>query len=391
MTYPSKDVTKCCNVVETCPTVCPSVHTWYEACEYATFYASTVSLLPTHRPETNRVVLRNRRIGVGIIDWSGWVHAEGLHRVTAYMREGYDVVTAVNQRENAAAGVPESIRKTTIKPGGTGPKLPGRTPGIGNPTFDYTLRRMRVAANNPICPVLDAAGVPWEADFFDPKGTRIYEYPTLQGPAQPADQVSLWEQAMNLVTVQREWSDNAVSNTLYFKPKWELIVSETTFIRDWKGDLDKQRFDQVKSESWLGALHGAQHCADVDGIFLDWIEGGAKGQESGNDEEFKWLFRRNKYGELEMRVWKYDPNHEEDVIEKVLSAIVPLIKSCSLLPHTPKGAYRQMPEEGITKEEYEKRLAAISKIDWSTFRGSDGVDEKFCTGPVCELPSASGR
>jgi len=49
-----------CNVVETVPTRCPNVETWYKACEYAAFYAATVSLLPTHREETNRVVVRNR-------------------------------------------------------------------------------------------------------------------------------------------------------------------------------------------------------------------------------------------------------------------------------------------------------------------------------------------
>ena len=67
---------------------------------------------------------------------------------------------------------------------------------------------------------------------------------------------------------------------------------------------------------------------------------------------------------------------------------VPELKSCSLLPHTAKGAYRQMPEEGITKEEYARRKASIKSIDWSDFRGSDGEDEKFCQGETCVLPGA---
>jgi hypothetical protein len=56
-----------------------------------------------------------------------------------------------------------------------------------------------------------------------------------------------------------------------------------------------------------------------------------------------------------------------------------------MLPHTPKGVYRQMPEEAITKEEYEKRLKAIKPIDWSKLRGSDGMDEKYCQGDRCEI------
>jgi hypothetical protein len=363
-----------CNVVETVPTRCPNVETWYKACEYATFYASTVSLLPTHRQETNRVVVRNRRIGVGIIDWTGWVKEQGLHKVTSYMRKGYSIVTEVNQQRNSEAGVPESLRKTTIKPGGTGPKLPGKTPGIGYPTFGETLRRMTAAVNNPICKVLDAAGVPFKPCFFDPKGTRIYEYPIKQGPSQPADEVSLWEQAINLVTVQREWADNSVSNTLYFKPKWKLICSRDTGPKE-------------ALEDFSGYIHGECGCVDWDATFTDFLSAPSSSFKL-EDEKYKITVKLNKYGTYELRIYKFDPNHEEDIIEKVLSAITPLIKACSLLPHSAKGAYRQMPEEGITAEEHKQRLKAIKPIDWSLFRGSDGIDEKFCQGDQCAVPFA---
>jgi hypothetical protein len=84
-----------------------------------------------------------------------------------------------------------------------------------------------------------------------------------------------------------------------------------------------------------------------------------------------------------MNIFEFDPTHEEGIIEKVLSLVVPQIKSCSLLPHSPKGAYPQMPEEGISPEEYQIRLKAIKPIDWSKFRGSDGLDEKFCNADSC--------
>jgi len=54
----SKEV---CNIAETFPTVCENVEEWYEACQYSTFYCSTVSLLPTHQPETNKIIAKNRR------------------------------------------------------------------------------------------------------------------------------------------------------------------------------------------------------------------------------------------------------------------------------------------------------------------------------------------
>jgi hypothetical protein len=86
------------------------------------------------------------------------------------------------------------------------------------------------------------------------------------------------------------------------------------------------------------------------------------------------------------RLFLYNPNHEEDDIEPVLASILPGIKACSLLPHTPNGVYRQTPEEGITKEEYEALRSTIQPIDWTTFSGSDGEDEKFCQGDKCALP-----
>jgi len=55
-----------CNLAEVFPARCIKEDEFYEALEYATFYASTVALLPTHRPETNAIVVRNRRIGVSL-------------------------------------------------------------------------------------------------------------------------------------------------------------------------------------------------------------------------------------------------------------------------------------------------------------------------------------
>lgn len=101
---------------------------------------------------------------------------------------------------------------------------------------------------------------------------------------------------------------------------------------------------------------------------------------------FKMITKKNKYGEWELYIYRFDPNHEEGIIGKVLASIAPLIKSCSVLPHTAKGAYRQMPEEGITEAEYKRRLAAITPIDWSSFYGSDGIDTKYCEGDTCLLP-----
>ena len=281
-----------CNLAETLPTRCTDVDSWIGAISYATFYASTVALLPTHQSATNAVVARNRRIGISIIDFTGWKEEVGIHVITNHLRRGYARVREVNKILANQAGVPESLRVTTIKPGGTVPKIAGRKSGITYSNFTYMVRRVLVQQGTPFEEVLIRAGVPHEPSLQS-KMTTCFEFPVYVS-GQTVSEVTLWEQACNLILLQREWADNAVSNTLNFNPKTE----------------------------------------------------------------------------------------RKDVAA-VMGHIAPLVKSVTVLPHTEKGVYQQMPEEGISKQEYENRLNQIRPIDWSHYRG-DGIDEKYCTGEVCE-------
>lgn len=356
-----------CTLVETLPTKCKSSRDWLKACEYATVYASTVTLLPTHRPETNAVMFRNRRIGVGIVDFTGWVHEQSANKVIKWLRKGYKTVRDVNRRLNAEVGIPESIKVTTVKPGGTTPKIAGKTSGCGYPTFEYTLRRVRVAENSPITSLLLESGLRWEKDYYS-QNTLVFEWPIKQGPAKEAIKASLWEQAFNLVTLQREWSDNAVSNTLYFRPKWLLVDSGLSF-------------DHV--DEGINAIVEDRHGFDIKEL----VNEGILEQEctTRRDEIFKIeIDYRPEYPFI--KIYRFNPNHEEGDIEPVLSMIAPLTKSVSLLPHTTRGVYRQMPEEGITKEEYEKRLSEMKLIDWSKLRKTEETEvDRYCDSSKCEV------
>lgn len=351
ITLENKEV---CNLSITCPTRCPTIEAWYNGCQYATLYSSTVSLLPTHQSATNAVIGRNRRIGVDIVDGALWIESAGLHKVTKYLRQGYKVVRATNKWANGEAGVPESIKVTTIKPGGSAPKLAGCVGGIGYPTFNHTFRRIRVAANSPIVRVLEKAGVPKETCVHDPN-TLIYGLATYQR-GTPATRVSLWQQAMNLVTFQREWSDNAVSNTLYFRPKWvlQIVIKDSKALRELKTIQKDIREAMADLMDHLGPFQ--------------------EREVVGKKYKYSWT-------QGEMRYYTYDPNHEENAVGEVTAHIAPLIKSCSFLPHTPVGVYPQMPEEEL-KGEYRPGNYVF---DWSLLTGSEGQDERYCEGPACEV------
>lgn len=266
-----------CNLSEVFPSRCAKEDEFYKALEYATFYASTVALLSTHRPETNATVSRNRRIGVSISGIADILDTHGTTELTRRLRKGYELVRTVNQKLALEADVPTSIRVTTIKPSGTISQLVGCSSGMHFPTFKYAIRRMRIGDTSPICKVLKEAGVSHEKDHYS-TNTTVFEFPIDQGKTRKATAVSVEEQFSLLALLQREWSDNMVSCTIYF-----------------------------------------------------------------------------------------DPKTEGKRIEHILAQFVPVIKSVSMLPHSDKGAYVQMPYEGITKKTYEARLAEMPSIDWNNF------------------------
>ncbi len=287
-----------CNLSEVFPTRCQSESAIYEAVDHATTYSSTVTLLPTHRPETNAVVAKNRRLGISNSGVAEWLDDIGSARMTKILRNGYKRVQEVNKRLAIEAGIPESIRTTTVKPSGSISQLAGVSPGVHFPTFKYAIRRMRIAKNSVIAKVLGDAGYFIEPDVSEPFNTLVVEFPIDQGKARKATEVSVWEQAAQLCTMQREWADNAVSVTLYFNPETE-----------------------------------------------------------GNQ------------------------------LEHLLAQVAPMVKSLSMLPHTPEGVYKQAPYSEISKEEYEQRKSSLKPIDWSLYRG-DGEDEKYCDGGACVVKKA---
>lgn len=356
---------ECCTLVETAPTRCKTVGRWYRACEYATFYAQTVTLLPSHRQETNKVMSMNRRIGVGIIGYTEWVDNEQQNNVIKYLRTGYDLITKYAEQFANDAGVATPIRHTTMKPGGTVPKIIGAISGAAYANFNYMIRRIRQNINSPMTKLLIDAGVPYEKSVNE-KDTYVFELPLYQ-PGKKASEVSLWEQMANVITLQAEWSDNAVSNTINFKPAWPVVERLTI------GDFGK----------YTTVDEATEYLTNKYGVDFNY---GLSYSDTYSFKDLK-IALKTEWGKPVVYLYKYDPTHEEDDIEKALSFAVPRIKSLSLLPHTSLGVYEQMPEQEITREEYNERLKALSSIDWDKLRNAEANNaDKFCTSDNCEIP-----
>lgn len=292
-----------CNLVELIPVRCRKndgsfdEQKFYNSIKYATFYASSVSLIPTHWSSTNEIIAQNRRIGVSITGGADLYEEVGFTELTRLLRTGYRIVREENRRLARTAGVPESIRTTTVKPSGTISLIAGVSAGLHFPIFQYANRRVRMASDSELGKILKEANYPCEKDVCS-DNTDVFSFPLNQGKTRKASDVSLWEKFRVLETFQREWADNAVSNTLEFNPKTE--------------------------------------------------------------------------GHL---------------IESMLAQSAPVIKTCSLLPHVEKGAYAQMPYEGITKKDYRNMMNLVKDVDWSRYgvkNLTDGMCPKFCTNDTCE-------
>lgn len=212
-----------CNLAEVFPPRCESEKEFYEALKFATFFSSTVSLLPTHRSETNAVIARNRRIGVsisGIAQWASGAVSENwgsmnYTKMSEFLRAGYKVVKSTNVNLAEQAGVPASIRVSTIKPSGSISLLAGATPGVHYPVSRYAIRRVRIGETSPLVQPLIDAGVRHEKDMCS-QNTLVFEFIIDHGDVRPCEEVSPWEQFSLVQMLQKHYSDNCVSASIYF-------------------------------------------------------------------------------------------------------------------------------------------------------------------------------
>lgn len=198
--------------------------------------------LPCHLPETEAIVHKNMRMGIGV---TGYLEASEEQR--SWLADNYIALRKYDIQYSAAHNWPESIKLTTVKPSGTLSLLAGVTSGV-HPGFSrYYIRRIRIASNSPLAQICRDSGYPVEFqknfDGTDEHNTVVVEFPCKHSDQTIlAKDVSAIQQLEYVKRLQREWSDNAVSCTVYYRPE-ELPV-----IREY---LEKNYNETFKSLSFL--------------------------------------------------------------------------------------------------------------------------------------------
>jgi adenosylcobalamin-dependent ribonucleoside-triphosphate reductase len=211
-----------CCLVETFPNNHDTLEDYLRTLKYAYLYAKTVTLGKTHWSDTNRVMLRNRRIGCSVSGVAQFITNNGLDELRKWLEKGYDTIQEWDCMYSDWFAIPKSIKTTSVKPSGTVSLLAGATPGLHYPESRFYVRRIRVSKYSELIEPLKKAGYTVEPAFGSEDTTMVIEVPVDVGQGiRTAKELSIWEQFNLAAFMQRHWADNQVSCTATFDPETE--------------------------------------------------------------------------------------------------------------------------------------------------------------------------
>jgi len=191
--------------------------------------------------ETEHIVHKNMRMGIGV---TGYLQATEEQR--SWLSDCYNYLREYDKEYSRLAGFPRSIKLTTVKPSGTLSLLAGVTPGAHPAYSQFYIRRVRMASNSPLVRAAKNAGYPVEFvrnfDGTEDHSTEVVSFPCKfpEGTKLAKDMTAL-DQLEVIKRLQKEWSDNAVSVTIYYR------LEELEAIKQWL----KENLEVVKSVSFL--------------------------------------------------------------------------------------------------------------------------------------------
>jgi ribonucleoside-triphosphate reductase len=164
-------------------------------------------------------------------------------------------------------GINVSTAITAVKPSGTVSQLVDSASGIHPRYAEQYIRRVRADSRDPLCAVLEAAGVPVEADVTSPT-TKVFSFP-IKSPKNAVvatdmgamEQLDLWEM------YQDYWCEHKPSMTCYYRDDEFLEVGQWLY----------NKFDKVSGISFLPYSEHTYQQAPYEPVDLETYQQLAKG------------------------------------------------------------------------------------------------------------------
>jgi hypothetical protein len=193
--------------------------------------------------ETESIVNRNMRMGIGM---TGVLQATDEQR--NWLSDAYLILREYDKEYSLQNNFPTSIKLTTVKPSGTLSLLAGVTPGIHpNPAGPFYIRRVRMSSDSNLLDICKKHGynIEYQRNFdgTKDKSTMVVSFPCKLPLETPVANNYSWKDQLEMVKwMQKNWSDNSVSCTVYYKKE---------DLEDIKQYLKENYTDNFKTLSFL--------------------------------------------------------------------------------------------------------------------------------------------
>lgn len=233
MTNPCAEISlsnyECCNLCELYLNNITSKEELIDCAKLLYKTQKAIAALPFIHEETNRIVHKNMRLGLGVTGI-----CQSLDKLD-WLDDCYVSLRKFDKEWSAKRGWSESIKLTTVKPSGTLSLLGGATPGV-HPAFSkYYMRTVRMSSSDALVQICKDMGYHVEFlvnfDGTENRDTVVVYFPckTPEGSILTKD-MDVIKQLEMVKKLQTIWSDNAVSVTAYYKP--EELNDLKTWLKD---------------------------------------------------------------------------------------------------------------------------------------------------------------
>ena len=233
MTNPCAEISlsnyECCNLSELYLNNITSKEELIDCAQLLYKTQKAIASLPFIHEETNRIVHKNMRLGLGVTGV-----CQSLDKLE-WLDDCYISLRKFDKEWSAKRGWSESIKLTTIKPSGTLSLLGGATPGVHPAFSQYYMRTVRMSSSDALVQTCKDMGYHVEFlvnfDGTENRDTVVVYFPckTPEGSILTKD-MDVIKQLDMVKKLQTIWSDNAVSVTAYYKP--EELESLKTWLKD---------------------------------------------------------------------------------------------------------------------------------------------------------------